>query len=56
MIYLPLYETECTKGVSYAARPLDMFMEEVDMEKYPSATQKYRFEKVEYQVSPKVMS
>lgn len=36
-------------------RPLDMFMEEVDREKYPNETQKYRFEKVEYQVSPRVM-
>ena len=46
MIYKPLYETDCTTGVDYAARPLDMFLSEVDHEKYPEIKQKYRFEKV----------
>ena len=47
MIYKPLYYTDCTKGVDYAARPLEMFLSEVDHEKDPNIKQKYRFEKVE---------
>ena len=50
VVYKALYD----EGKCYE-RPLEMFMEMVDKEKYPDASQNYRFEKIEYQVSPKVM-
>ena len=44
LIYKPLYKSDCVEGVDFAARPLDMFMSEVDHVKYPEIKQKYRFE------------
>ena len=41
MVYRPRYG----EGKLYA-RPLSMFMSEVDREKYPGVRQRYRFEKV----------
>ena len=44
MIYKPLYDAECMRGVDFAARPLEMFNSEVDHKKYPKIKQKMRFE------------
>lgn len=46
VLYKPLYgPPPCLEGVDVAARPLSMFMSEVDHEKYPDIKQRYRFER-----------
>lgn len=44
VIYVPLYDVPSMADVNFAARPIDMFMSEVDHEKYPNIKQQYRFE------------
>lgn len=43
VVYEALYPEA---GYGIFCRPLDMFMSEVDHEKYPDVKQKYRFEKI----------
>ena len=43
VVYRPLYSSDL-KDIDFYNRPCDMFMGEVDHEKYPDVEQKYRFE------------
>jgi len=43
---LVIYQQEWGDRTGLFARPLDMFLSEVDKEKYPNVTQKYRLEEI----------
>lgn len=51
VVYKALYEPYGTW-----VRPYDMFMSEVDTEKYPEIKQKYRFEKIEKEVAQQLLA
>lgn len=47
VIYKPLYFSDGAVITDIYARPLKMFLSEVDKEKYPDVEQKFRFEEVD---------
>lgn len=46
LVIYECYNTESKEPCGIYARPMTMFLSEVDKQKYPNAAQKYRFERV----------